>query len=79
LAATNFLQLSELAEDLALAYRHVTEGRRILDRQRDVIAKKKAAGLEGEISEQLLAQFEISQRLFEQHLAIMLREATDRR
>ena len=79
MTATNLLQMLEFAERRTLAHRHVKEGRRILERQRQIIAQKKAADLDTGSSEQLLAQFEISQKLFEEDLASLLREATRHR
>jgi hypothetical protein len=52
----------------ALAARHVAEGRKIVARQRLLIAKQKEAGRETTHSENLLAQFERTLAVFEDHL-----------
>ena len=51
------------------AERHVTEGRRIIKRQREIIERRRKLGLDSKQSEELLAQFEASQAIFEADLA----------
>jgi len=52
-------------ERYAEAERHVTEGQRILDRQRAIIERQRALGSDTQQSEALLAAFERSQAIFE--------------
>jgi hypothetical protein len=58
----------------AAAERHVTAGRRAIDHQHSIIARQKALRLNTQVSEDLLAQFERSQEIFESDLARILRE-----
>jgi hypothetical protein len=53
----------------AQANRHVVDGRRVVERQRALIARQKARGHDTQQSEGLLAQFERSQEMFESDLA----------
>jgi hypothetical protein len=53
----------------ALALKHVEEGRRVIERQRALVRRLKAAGFNVARPEQLLQLFEQSQRLFEEDLA----------
>jgi hypothetical protein len=53
----------------AQAMRHVAEGRRIVDRQRALVARLKEAGLDANAAEDLLAQFERTLAVFEDDLA----------
>ncbi len=56
---------------IALAERHVKEGRRVVEQQRLRVASGASRGL---LSRSLLATFERSLALFEQDLARLLRE-----
>jgi len=53
---------------LAMAEGHVEEGRRIVARQRDLIARQRALGRDTDVSEWLLSQFKRSLVAFEQDL-----------
>jgi hypothetical protein len=53
----------------AVAVRHVEGGRRIVDRQRALIARCKALGVNTDEAKNLLVAFERSQTIFEQDLA----------
>jgi hypothetical protein len=53
--------------DLAMAVRHVAEGRRIVAQQRERIARLKAAGHPTLDHEQTLQIFETNLRIFENH------------
>jgi hypothetical protein len=55
------------SELLLFAARHVAEGRRIVARQRERIARLKAAGASTLDAEQTLKVFETSLVLFEEH------------
>jgi hypothetical protein len=57
----------EPESDLAMASRHVAEARRIVGRQRERIAKLKAAGHSTLDHEQTLQVFESTLRIFEDH------------
>jgi len=57
----------------ALAEQHVELGRRIIERQRNIIANKKTAKLDVIFAEQLLTQFEITQKIFEDDLASLIK------
>jgi hypothetical protein len=57
-----------------MAERHVREGLRLIAWQRDLIARRKAGGLSTRRSEELLATFEISQAIFEDDLAALIRK-----
>ena len=58
-----------MAEDrLIMAERHVREGRLTVARQRELVARQKALGLDTARSQSLLAEFEHSLADFEQHL-----------
>ena len=50
------------------ATRHVTEGRQVVARQRELVAIQKKAGQETFVSEGLLAQFERTLAIFEEDL-----------
>jgi hypothetical protein len=58
----------------ATAERHVAEGRRAIERQRELIARQSALGQDVRVSEALLATFERSQAIFEANLQRILRE-----
>ncbi len=60
-----------LLQRLALAERHVSDGRRIVARQRAFIASRKEAGHDTRDAEALLDQFERTLEIFEEdHLYI---------
>lgn len=59
----------------ARAERHVREGRVTVARQRALVAKLKASGHDTTASQSLLDAFECSLAAFEEHLALILREA----
>ena len=52
-----------------LAEQHVIVGRQIVQRQQDLIARRRQLGLDTRQSEQLLVQFERSLAIFEGDLA----------
>jgi hypothetical protein len=53
---------------LAMASRHVADGRRVLERQRALITSQRKAGLDTSASEELLDLFERTQAIFEDDL-----------
>jgi hypothetical protein len=53
----------------ALALKHVEDGRRVVEQQRALVRRLKAAGFNVARPEELLQLFEQSQRLFEEDLA----------
>jgi hypothetical protein len=53
---------------LAMAARHVAAGRKVVVRQRALVARQKTAGHDTFLSERLLGQFERSLLIFESHL-----------
>jgi hypothetical protein len=57
----------------ALAEQHVEEGRRVIERQRQLIARKKVAYSDTIFAEELLDQFLLSQRIFEDDLTNLIR------
>jgi hypothetical protein len=57
----------EPESDLAMAARHVAEGRRIVDAQRERIAKLKIAGYETVKHEEMLRVLENALQIFEDH------------
>lgn len=57
-----------LKTKLEQARRHVFEGKRIVAKQRSLIAKKRAGGLDTSTAEKLLIQFERSLAIFEADL-----------
>jgi len=59
---------------LAQAARHVAEGRRIVDRQRALVARLKEAGLDAFNAKDLLGQFERTLAVFEDDLRRFTRE-----
>ena len=63
-----------LAHELTneLAHEHVTEGRRIVAKQRELIADLRACGGDSEKAEDLLSAFENSLMIFEDDLAAIL-------
>jgi len=58
---------------IATARRHIEKGRAIIDRQRNLIARKLGWNLDASASQLLLVQFEISQAIFEADLDRLLR------
>jgi hypothetical protein len=62
-----------------LAARHVAEGRKVVARQRALIAKQKEAGRDTLHSENLLAQFEHTLAIFEDHLREIETESAGQR
>ena len=56
----------------ALAKRHVETGRRIIERQRQIVAETKARKVDSTQAEELLAQFERTQAIFEDDLALII-------
>ena len=56
-------------ERRALALKHVETGRRIIARQRELIKRQIARGVDTATSESLLRAFERSQMIFEHDLA----------
>jgi hypothetical protein len=68
-SARTIVGSAAIAARHALAERHVKQGRCIVERQQKIIAEKKAAHLDTSASEQLLSQFLISQKIFEDELA----------
>jgi hypothetical protein len=63
-----------MSEDLkAIAERHVKEGQRVVGRQRELIAKKKALGQDTAASEDLLDIFERTLARFEEDLQVILK------
>jgi hypothetical protein len=61
--------MDQWLERRALALRHVENGRLIVDRQRTLIARIKALGVNTDEAESLLKAFERSQTIFEDDLA----------
>jgi len=64
---------SSLAARIAAARHHVETGRAVIDRQRNVIAKKLGWDLDASAAQQLLVQFETSQAIFEEDLERLVR------
>jgi len=69
---------SSFAARIAAARRHVETGRAIIDRQRNVIAKKLGWDLDASAAQQLLVQFETSQAIFEEDLERLVRNQNGR-
>ncbi len=61
---------------LATAERHVQEGCRIVERQHEIIANRKAHGLDTSAAEDLLASFEHTLVMFERDLQAIAEWAT---
>jgi hypothetical protein len=68
--------MDSYADRLTLAERHVREGRAVVERQREIVAKQIAAGRDATTSRLLLEQFERSLAIFEDDLAALLAEHT---
>jgi len=66
--------MADLSDRTALAQDHVNRGRRIVVRQRQLIAKIKARGGDFGMAEDLLASFERSLVVFENDLAVILHQ-----
>jgi hypothetical protein len=64
--------LDDLSAREALVRKHVSGGRRIIKKQRELIRRIRATGRDCEGSEALLAQFETSLAIFEQDLADLI-------
>ena len=62
------------ADQLAMARRHVLRGQRVVERQRKLVARKKAIGEDATASEALLETFERTLALLEDHLRLILKE-----
>ena len=60
----------------AIAERQVENGRRMIDRQRELIAGNKARGFDTVAAERLLASFERSQAIFDEELATLRKTET---
>ena len=60
--------MAAIESKLAMAARHVAEGRKVVARQRALIAKQKLSGADTFDSEKLLVQFERKLAIFEDHL-----------
>ena len=58
-----------------MAERHVEEGRRIIARQRELVARQKALGRDMTASQTLLEEFERSQAIFEADLQVIESDA----
>ena len=56
-------------ERQAIAQRHVAEGQRVIESQRELIRKENMLGHDTKDAEKMLAKFERSQRTFERELA----------
>jgi hypothetical protein len=63
-----------LADRTACAQEHVTKGRGIVARQRQLIAELRARGGDSENAEDLLAAFERSLAIFEDDLAAIIKK-----
>jgi hypothetical protein len=61
------------------ALRHVMDGRRIVSRQRQLIAEQKASGYDTLFAEQLLSQFERTLTILEDDLRELQDIQTDQR
>ena len=64
------------AERLAMAERHVKNGRAVIERQRQLVSLQTARGRHTASSQHLLEQFERSQAIFEQDLAWLKAEGS---
>ncbi|MCC6780007.1 MAG: hypothetical protein IT537_25805 [Hyphomicrobiales bacterium] len=62
-----------LAERQALARRHVESGRKIVERQRELIAEIRSRGGDCRTAEDLLARFERTLSVFEDDLADLMK------
>jgi hypothetical protein len=59
---------------LSQAARHVAEGKRIVARQRALVARQKEAGVDTLYAETLLAQFQRTLGVFEEHFLAIQKE-----
>lgn len=67
--------MADLAQDpTTLAHNHVTKGRAVVARQRQLITAIRARGGDSENAEDLLAAFERSLAIFESDLAAILKK-----
>src|SRR5262245_52509344 len=71
--AKTIVYSAAVAARRALAEQHVEQGRRIVERQRHIVANKKAANVDATFAEQLLTQFESSLKMFEDDLAGLIK------
>lgn len=71
------LDLARLSDELAIARRHVIQGRDIVERQRQLIATMKADGHSTLPYEELLEQFQQTLRTFEDHERILRGELAE--
>ena len=60
---------------LSLAQQHVTEGRRIVERQREIARQHEVDGRDAERAEAVLDAFERTLAIFEEHLRSMMQDA----
>jgi len=60
-----------------IAKHHVVEARRIIDRQKRLIERRKQSGLDTSDAEALLRSFERSLATFEDELAVEMKRALD--
>ena len=66
--------MDSLADRIAMAFRHVQQGRAIIERQHQLIDRRRKGGHSTDFSESLLAQFEQTQAIFEDDLAHLQRQ-----
>ena len=71
-SSTDRALMLSLAERRAIAEGHVRDGRRIVARQKEIIALQQQQHRSTDLSEELLAQFERSQAIFESDLQRLL-------
>ena len=60
--------MAAIESKIAMAARHVAEGRMVVARQRSLIARQKQSGANTFDSEKLLVQFQRTLAIFEDHL-----------
>jgi hypothetical protein len=65
---------ARMESQLDIAQRNVSDGLKIIARQRDLIARLRAAGHATDKEEALLENFELSQFIFEANLAAILKK-----
>ena len=66
--------VQSLADRTAMAHRHVSNGLSILNRQRELIKRRRDRNLDVASAEELLTRFQQTQEIFERDLARLLRE-----
>ena len=64
--------MAERETRLEMATQHVLEARKIVERPRLIIERKKQAGVDASVSEDLLRTFEVSLTTFEGDLAAIV-------